>query len=80
MQTHLRCLKWYTGLNAQMEAPLIPHILVRHGTSLEQDLINKYRENGAVIEHLASHHHITNVTLEELASNVTACCSKITGR
>ena len=30
-----------------------------------------HRQNGAIIEHLASHHNITNITLEELASNVS---------
>ena len=33
--------------------------------------LSQHRQNGAIIEHLASHHNITNITLEELASNVS---------
>ena len=32
--------------------------------------LSQHRQNGAIIEHLASHHNITNITLEKLASNV----------
>ena len=33
--------------------------------------LSQHRQNGNIIEHLASHHSITNITLEELASNVS---------
>ena len=33
--------------------------------------LSQHRQNGAIIEHLASHHNIMNITLEELASNVS---------
>ena len=41
--------------------------------------LNQHRQNGAIIEHLASHHHITNITLEEslcvhLIVNGNYCC------
>ena len=33
--------------------------------------LSQHRQNGAIIKHLSSHHNITNITLEELASNVS---------
>ena len=33
--------------------------------------LSQHRQNADIIEHLASHHNITNITLGELASNVS---------
>ena len=35
--------------------------------------LSQHKQNGAIIEHLALHHNITNITLEELTSNVSPC-------
>ena len=32
--------------------------------------MNQHRQNGAILEHMSTHHHIATVSLDELSSNV----------
>ena len=32
--------------------------------------MNQHRQNGAILEHMPTHHHIASVSLDELSSNV----------
>ena len=32
--------------------------------------MNQHRQNGAILEHMSTHHHIATVSLDELSSNI----------